>query len=110
VAPYLLPFIATNAFTDVQFSVAPANAELAEVLEGVGASVDNDSEIDFESRIRAENPFNVIVPEVAAGGFPMAGQFISTILCVGHIKSTKGNHEPFFKAFENSPKWLAMRD
>ena len=109
-APYLLPFVATNAHTDVCFSVAPANTELAQALEGMGADFDLDSENDFDARIRAEDPFNVIVPESFSGGFPMAGQFISTILCVGHIKSTQPNHEAFFTAFEASPKWLSMRD
>ena len=41
--------------------------------------------------------------------FALAGQFISLLLCVGHVKSTKPADEGFVKAFSGSPKWLAMR-
>ena len=41
--------------------------------------------------------------------FPLVGQFVSLLLCVGHIKSVGVNDEAFIKAFTHSPKWLGAR-
>ena len=41
--------------------------------------------------------------------FPLVGQFVSCLMCVGHVKSTKPGDEEFVSAFKDSPKWLKMR-
>ena len=62
----------------------------------------------FAARVAAENPYNVVTP-AAASEFALVGQFVSLLLCVGHVKSTKPGDEAFVKAFSSSPKWLAIR-
>eukprot|EP00966_Prymnesium_polylepis_P019212 442808-Prymnesium_polylepis.1 len=42
--------------------------------------------------------------------FPLVGQFVSLLLCVGHITSVKAHDQAFIDAFSASPKWLSIRD
>ena len=63
----------------------------------------------FRARVAADAPYNVLAPAAALGAFPLAGQFVSTLLCIGHIKSASADDAAFLAAFEGSPKWLAMR-
>ena len=109
VAPHMLPFVMTNAHSQLRLSVPPSNAELLAALEaaGVGAAVVREDAAAFDARVAAESPYNVITPGMA--DFPMVGQFVSLLLCVGHIKSVKPNDQPFIDAFRASPKWLAVR-
>ncbi len=37
-----------------------------------------------------------------------AGQFVSTLLCVGHCKSVKSNDAEFLELFRKSPKWISI--
>ena len=41
---------------------------------------------------------------------PLVGQFVSTLLCVGHVKSTATDDAAFFDEFSTSSKWLAMAE
>ena len=109
-APYLLPFLATTAFDSLRISLHPANTALGAQLRAAGldaATISEDSDA-FASRVAVENPYNVVAP-TEPSEFALAGQFISLLLCVGHVKSTKPADEGFVKAFSGSPKWLAMR-
>ncbi|KAL1523918.1 hypothetical protein AB1Y20_018837 [Prymnesium parvum] len=107
VGPHLLPFVMTNAWEQVKLSVAPGNAALATALEAAGVAVVSEAEAEFEARVAAERPYNVILPSLK--GFPLVGQFTSLLLCVGHIKSVKPNDQQFIDAFRTSPKWLSIR-
>ena len=87
-----------------------ANTALGAQLRAAGldaATISEDSDA-FASRVAVENPYNVVAP-TEPSEFALAGQFISLLLCVGHVKSTKPADEGFVKAFSGSPKWLAMR-
>ena len=40
--------------------------------------------------------------------YPLAQQFVSLYLTVGHAKSTLAKDEAFVEAFSSSPKWLRV--
>jgi len=40
--------------------------------------------------------------------YPLAQQFASLYLTVGHAKSTLATDEAFVEAFSSSPKWLRV--
>ena len=91
----------------LRVSVDPANSALAAELQTAGVAVVAEDDAAFAARVGAETPYNVLSPG-AADGFPLVGQFVSTLLCVGHVKSTKPADDDFIDAFKGSPKWLAM--
>ena len=110
VAPFLLPFHATSASAQLRVSVAPGNDALVAALGAAGveqAAVAVEDDAAFAARVEREDPFNVITP--ALEGFPLVGQFVSTLFCVGHIKSTTPNDDAFVRNFSDSPKWLKIR-
>ena len=107
IAPQLMPFVLTNAADALRVSVDPANSALAAELQTAGVAVVAEDDAAFAARVGAETPYNVLSPG-AADGFPLVGQFVSTLLCVGHVKSTKPADDDFIDAFKGSPKWLAM--
>ena len=110
VAPYVFPFVLTTAFDSLRISFDPDNAALKAQLDAAGlrdAAVSESGDA-FAARVAAENPYNVVAP-TAASEFALAGQFISLLMCVGHVKSTKPGDDEFVKAFSDSPKWLAVR-
>mmetsp|Transcript_15163 Transcript_15163/g.45488 ORF Transcript_15163/g.45488 Transcript_15163/m.45488 type:complete len:108 (+) Transcript_15163:769-1092(+) len=106
----MLPFVMTNAHSQLRLSVAPANAALASALDGagLGGSLVVEDDAAFAARVAAEQPYNVIEPSMPE--FPLVGQFVSLLLCVGHIKSVKAHDQAFIDAFSASPKWLSIRD
>jgi hypothetical protein len=112
-APYVVPFMCTNASGQFEVSVDPANAGLVSTLQGLGVAVVVESDAEIAARGAFEQSFNYIdlqsgenPLDVAAGYFPLAGQFVSTLLCVGHVKSTKSDDQAFLAAFKASDKWL----
>ena len=109
VASHMLPFVMTNAHEQLRLSVPASNSTLLTALDaaGLGASVVREDAAAFDARVAAESPYNVISPTMA--DFPMVGQFVSLLLCVGHIKSVKPNDQAFIDAFSASSKWLAIR-
>ena len=110
IAPYVFPFALTNAFDSLRISLDPDNAALKAQLDAAGlrdAAVSESGDA-FAARVAAENPYNVVAP-TAASEFALAGQFISLLMCVGHVKSTKPGDDEFVKAFSGSPKWLKVR-
>jgi len=108
-APYLMPFVLTNAHSLLALSIAPENSELAAALAAASlsdsAAVETDAQ--FAETIGANNAYNVIEP--VPNDYPLVGQFVSLLLCLGHVKSTKPDHEAFIDAFSSSPKWLRLR-
>ncbi len=110
VAPHLFPFALTTAWEQLRISVDPANTDLTSALSaaGIGSStVVSEPASDFDARVSRETPYNVISPGMDE--YPLVGQFVSLLFCVGHIKSAKSKDDAFIKAFESSPKWLATR-
>jgi hypothetical protein len=76
-------------------------------LDGVAVVFEESSEM--ESRLATETIFNVIDPiNVATSdpGYALAAHFVSNLLPVGHIKSTKLDDQAFIEYFSASEKWL----
>jgi len=109
VAPFVLPFFATSAFELLRVSCDPADAALAETLAALGFVVAVEDDAAFDARVAAEQPYNVIEPALPGGEYPLMGQFVSLLLCLGHIKSTTPNDDAFVADFSTSPKWLQLR-
>lgn len=118
--PYLLPFHATSAGDNsegsgLRVSVDPRNTALLSVISTVtGVEVVEEDAAAFAAAVERDDPYNVVDCDSHDGAgeqieFSMPGQFISTLLCVGHIKSVKPNDQEFIDAFSASKKWLAMR-
>jgi hypothetical protein len=106
---YLLPFYVTNAREYVVVSYHPDNASLAFKLKTLkDITLREESTHDFHNRIKQQHPWNVIQPG-AFSEYPLVGNFISQILPLGHIKSTKTNDSLFKRNFLTSTKWLHIR-
>lgn len=110
VALNLLPFYVTNASEQVTVSCDPNNTGvLSKLLKLDGVRVYTETEDAFRSRTAAMNsPWNIIFPEKISE-FPLAGHFVSTLVPLGHVKSTKRDDKEFVEIFKESPKWLKMR-
>ena len=114
IAPYILPFYATNAHNQVIVSCAEDHlatrvAEATEKLGGIRVEVETDKEFE-RSSADAWNIVEIDARESAAPEtMPLVGQFASLLFPLGHIKSTLPNDEKFVAAFSASPKWLMMR-
>ncbi len=109
-APHLFPFVLTSAWEQLRLSLHPANANLKAALSAAGiggAHVVTEAADAFDARVAAEEPYNVVTPGLSE--YPLVGQFVSTLLCVGHVKSTEPDDLKFVEAFKDSPKWLKMR-
>lgn len=107
VAPYLLPFVATNAADGVEVSSTVALPFVQEL--GLKAVVENDS--SFAARVKGMLPYNVVYPEqVDAGTFIplLAMHWLSRLFPMGHIKSSVANDEAFIAMFSQSRKWLTV--
>jgi len=113
VAPLLLPFFATNAREQVEISCEPARGEASVV--GALAAIDMTGirvreEADAEFRARAAAAYNAVMA-VPLDDFPLAGQWVSTLLCCGHVKTVLAgpDADAFVAAFTASDKWLRIR-
>jgi hypothetical protein len=108
----LLPFVVTNARSQVTVSVHPQNAAVLNALHAVNAVLPSqdqvkivaqtDQEFEFAKRIQA--PWNVVVPGKCE--FALVGHYISLLFPLGHIKCTRSNDRQFVNYFKSSPKWL----
>ena len=109
-APTLLPFYATNARDAVVVSVdaaAAATRARLEALPGLDVRVQDAEAFAAES----QGAYNVVPAADAAAAAarrPLAQQFLSLYLPMGHVKSTTRNDAAFLAAFEGSAKWLAL--
>ena len=78
-------------------------------LDGVAVVFEDSSGMD--ARLSSESTFNVIHPiNVATSdpGYALAAHFVSNLLPVGHIKSTKLDDKAFIEYFSASEKWLKI--
>merc|ERR1719272_869182 len=126
----LYPFYLTNAWEQLRISVDPAfksaNCGCGEDpcatfgADGVGApgfwqsdnfvsASDVETDAEFESRVTADEPWNVLRP-TAEVEFSIVAHHISTLFPLGHIKSTQSNDTVFANHFSKSAKWLRTRD
>jgi hypothetical protein len=78
-------------------------------LDGVAVVFEESS--DMDTRLSSQPTFNVIHPiNVATSdpGYALAAHFVSNLLPVGHIKSTKLDDKAFIEYFSASEKWLKI--
>jgi hypothetical protein len=69
-------------------------------------------------KTRARGKYNVVVlpththththTHSQAAEFPLAAQFVSTLMMLGHVKSVARDDEAFIQTFESSEKWLRL--
>eukprot|EP01127_Copromyxa_protea_P007034 TRINITY_DN16971_c0_g1_i1.p1 TRINITY_DN16971_c0_g1~~TRINITY_DN16971_c0_g1_i1.p1 ORF type:complete len:724 (-),score=199.66 TRINITY_DN16971_c0_g1_i1:38-2056(-) len=110
VALHLLPFYITNAAEQVTVTCDPANsAVLEKMLKLDGVRVYSEAEEVFQNRTNImDSTWNTIYPS-AVEEFPLVGHFVSLLVPLGHVKSTKKDDKEFVQYFKNSPKWLKLR-
>jgi hypothetical protein len=101
IAPSLLVFFATNAKSQVV--VVSDNAKILEICAKHGIS----TQPSFDKRSLSPGDNYKEVTEDTQ--FAMVGNFISTYLPVGHIKSTLPDDEDFVARVAVSEKWLKVR-
>ncbi len=104
-APALLLFFATNAKEQVVVSVPAGNVTVARLCKK--HSVFSVAEVNEEMLRPGDNLYSITGPIET---FAMAGQFLTTLLPVGHIKSTLPSDEEFVARVRDLPKWLQMRN
>lgn len=107
----ILPFWLTNARSQLSISVHPSNPAAADkcVAAGFGDVVVLEDDAGFEHAVGHNKPYNVVhAASSPPEKLPLAGQFISTLFCVGHVKSTASDDAAFFEEFTNSDKWLKV--
>jgi hypothetical protein len=99
-APSLLLFSATNAKDQVV--VSTENDTIRSLGEKHGIPV---KAVTEDSLAPGDNLVNISEP---MDSYPMVGQFIMTLLPVGHIKSTLPQDEEFVSRVKDLQKWLKM--
>lgn len=114
IAAQLLPFWATTAREQLLVSCAPGAAAAAAVVRELGGVElrEGESAADFESASSTAEAWNVVRPArgSAEDCFPLAGQAISLLFGLGHIKSTRKGDAEFVRTFRASRKWLQCRE
>jgi len=108
VCPIYILFHVTNAKPQVELSVDPGNADVIALCEDNKVAYTVESESEMSDRLKDRpDVFNTVHVEVAPmNAFPMAGNFASLYLPLGHIKSTKPNDEEFELLARISDKWI----
>jgi hypothetical protein len=99
-APSICLFYATNAKNQVV--VSTENESIRSLCETYGIPV---AVVDESSLQPGDNLMEIVGPMES---FAMVGQFLSTLLPVGHIKSTLPNDEEFVARARGLEKWLQM--
>mmetsp|Transcript_1115 Transcript_1115/g.2396 ORF Transcript_1115/g.2396 Transcript_1115/m.2396 type:complete len:727 (+) Transcript_1115:325-2505(+) len=112
---FLLPFVATTAYNQVQVSFPNEGSE--ELPGKVGQAIRGstfraeirESRTKFVQKCGSNHAFFNVVQVEDKAEFMLAQQFVSRLFPLGHIKSTKPHDVEFLEAFGKSPKWLRMR-
>jgi len=110
---YIFPFMATTAKEQLVVSLDPFLSFPAfPMLQQQGLKVVRESKQAFEAAVG--NYWNVIrLPQPsevteAVPHYPLVAHFVSTLLPMGHVKSTLPDHTEFVTLFTASPKWLRL--
>jgi hypothetical protein len=111
IAPTYIIFHATNAREQAELSIDPEHKSLLEFCKKHKIPYTMESKDDWMNRVVIqENIFHSV--SIASEGwstgvFPMAGNFVSLFLPLGHIKSTMPSDEQFAFRVNVSGKWLS---
>jgi len=105
--PRLIPFYGTNAYESIFVSTTSQN--VYEKARSFGVNVEIQSEQAFDEWCSENSPWN-IVQATKMTDFPLVGQFVSTLLPLGHVKSTRTNDTEFINFMSKSEKWLKVRE
>mmetsp|Transcript_9662 Transcript_9662/g.15121 ORF Transcript_9662/g.15121 Transcript_9662/m.15121 type:complete len:710 (+) Transcript_9662:156-2285(+) len=88
--PFILPFYATNARSQLEISVEPSAAVLKKLdeLNLVGITVLHEEAGEFQMRKSKEGQsiYHVMTPDIETE-FPLVGHFLSTLFVFGHCKT-----------------------
>merc|ERR1712048_1473234 len=107
--PFLAPFYVTNARSQLQVSIDPANGAVKQLQKFEGLEVVLEEETTFEHRLGNFIPYNVIKLSSGTMLEPLlAMHWVSRLFPMGHIKSVNTNDEAFIEKFSKSRKWLAV--
>merc|ERR1719329_155313 len=107
-APFLLPFLATNAKSQAVLSLDPfLSFPAAAMLSQAGIKVIREKVADFEATEASywnvvRLPNSTLAPE----DYPLACHFVSLLLPFGHVKSAAPDDKEFIDIFSSSEKWL----
>jgi hypothetical protein len=111
IAPTYLIFHATNAREQAELSIDPEHKLLIEFCQKHKIPHSMETKEEWEKRVVShENIFHsvlIISQSWSKGEFPMAGNFVSQFLPLGHIKSTMPSDEQFAFRVNISAKWLS---
>jgi len=107
----LIPFLTTNA-SDVNFdnsvSVSSGNPDVVAQLAELKVNVRQESDEEFEKWAAVEKPWNILRASFEEEEFALAGQFVSLLFPLGHVKSTKPQDDEFLRFMGQSTKWLKV--
>jgi len=104
---HTLTFSLTTAHDAVIVSTGLSSVSYKLKQAGV-ENVKFEAEEVFEHLLLQDRPWG-LVRTGAMKEFPLASQFVSTLLPLGHAKSTKSNDIEFVKLLGASSKWLQLR-
>lgn len=114
--PYLLPFCLTNAAPQCLLTVDPSNDTLLDELPRLQLRAKGLEDVDFRLHTEADMRSDAMQAMLhrtlrpaelgSTHPFPLAQQFVSRLLPLGHVKSARPDDSHFLKVFEPSEKWL----
>jgi len=105
-SPSLFLFFVTNAKEQVQVVVPSENKTILTLCEKY--NIPMLTSISEDTLHPGDNVYLVKNLSDTMQGYPMVGQFVTTLLPIGHIKSTLPDDDEFVKAVRVLPKWLKM--
>ena len=105
VAPSLVLFLATNARDQLVVSVEKGGEALVDALSSCGVDARVEARFDPSTYYDAVSGADLRDRYCT---YPLAQQFASLYLTVGHAKSTLAKDEAFAAAFSSSAKWLRV--
>merc|ERR1740121_280015 len=108
-APYVAPFYASNARSQLVVSVDPAAGLADQLAKLKGLQVVVEDAKAYDGRLAGILPYNQITLSGKRGLEPiLAMHWVSRLFCMGHIKSVKTHDDAFVEKFSKSKKWLAI--
>lgn len=101
----LIPFVGTNARRSI--CVSTNNVEIHDALRKCDIACEVQDDACFSTWCEENDPWNIVRPETLQE-WALVGQFTSTLLPCGHVKSTRGDDNEFIEYMSQSEKWLQI--